>query len=94
MTADDWFDSGRRAIGLMFGDEEPSPEDPLVLMFLSAHDAPLTIALPGHARGWDLYLDTAGNPRGNVRAPLPAGATHELQARSLVVFRTGRAAAT
>jgi glycogen operon protein len=93
MTNGDWFDAGRRVIGLMYGDEHPVPEDPLVLMFLSAHDATLSIALPPTVRGWDLYVDTAGDPRGNVYAPLPAGPTHDLQPRSLVVFRTAGVAA-
>jgi len=88
MNEADWHDGGRRVIGLMFGDEEPPPDDPLFLMFLSAHDHDITIELPEHARGWDLYIDTAGDPRGNVRAPLPAGAAHALRARSLVLFRT------
>ena len=91
MSEGDWFDGGRRAIGLMFGDERPPPDDPLVLIFMSAHDVALEIDLPRHARGWELYVDTAGDPRGNVRAPLPAGPTHALQPRSLVVFRTGTA---
>jgi glycogen operon protein len=93
MTEADWHDAGRRVIGLMFGEEEPPPEDPLFLMFLSAHDHDVTIELPEHARGWDLYIDTAGDPRGNVRAPLPAGASHELRARSLALFRTRAGAA-
>jgi glycogen operon protein len=93
MTNGDWFDAGRRVIGLMFGDEHPVPEDPLVLIFLSAHDATLTIALPPTIRGWEMYVDTAGDPRGNVHAPLPAGPTHDLHPRSLVVFRTAGVAA-
>jgi isoamylase len=90
MSAEHWYDGGRRTIGLVFGDEYPAPDDPLVLMFANAHDFDLTIALPRHAAGWDLYVDTAGDPRSNVHAPVRAAATHDLKARSLVVFRTGR----
>jgi glycogen operon protein len=88
MSGGDWFDGGRRAIGLVFGDEHPAPEDPLVLIFMSAHDGPLPVTLPQHRDGWLLYVDTAGDPRGNVHAPLPAGPAHDLAARSLVVFCT------
>ncbi len=88
MTGEDWFDGGRRFIGLVFGEERPGPEDALVSLFLNGHDETLTLHLPPHARGWNLYLDTAGDRRGNVFAPLPAGETHELRGRSLAVFRT------
>jgi len=89
MTEGDWHDRGRRVIGLMFGDERPVSHDPLVLMFLSAHDHDMPLALPEHAQGWDLYLDTAGEPRGTARKPVSAGTSHLLRARSLVVFRSG-----
>jgi isoamylase len=88
MTEGDWHDGGRRSIGLMFGDEKPSPADPLVLMFLNAHDVTIPLTLPQHPRGWWLYIDTAGDPRGNVRAPLPVGDAYVLQPRSLALFRT------
>ncbi len=88
MNEGDWFDAGRRAIGFMFGDEKPGADDPLVLAYLNAHESAVELALPAHPRGWDLYIDTAGDPRSNVFAPLPAGASHALAPRSLVVFRT------
>ena len=88
MNEGDWFDGGRRVIGLMFGDEKPAPEDRLMLMFLNAHDLDLEIVLPQHSAGWELLLDTAGDPRGNVGAPLPMAERHALRARSFVLFRT------
>jgi glycogen operon protein len=89
MSEGDWFDGGRRVIGLLFGDEVPEPGDPLFLMFLNAHDMEMNVVLPPHAGGWDLYLDTAGNPRGNVFEPVPAGDEHLMKPRSLVLFRSG-----
>ncbi len=88
LTEGDWHDGGRRSIGLMFGDEKPSAADPLVLMFLNAHDDAIPLTLPRHPRGWWLYIDTAGDPRGNVRTPMPVGEAHVLQPRSLALFRT------
>ncbi|GAC1348890.1 MAG: glycogen debranching protein GlgX [Vulcanimicrobiaceae bacterium] len=89
MSDGDWFDGGLRIIGLMFGDEMPTANDPLVLAYLNAHDIGFDVVLPVDPRGWALYVDTAGDPRSNVFDPLPAGATHALAPRSLVVFRTG-----
>ena len=94
MTVGDWHDVGRRVIGLVFGEERPVADDPLVCIFLNAHDLDLEVVLPRHARGWDCYIDTAGDPRGNIDAPLHAGDTHQLRARSLVLFRTRVRAAT
>jgi isoamylase len=88
MNEGDWHDAGRRTLGLLFGDELGPPGDPLFLLYLNAHDADLEIALPPHTRGWELFVDTAGDARGNVFAPLPVEATHPLQARSLVLFGT------
>jgi glycogen operon protein len=88
MLDGDWFDPSRREIGLCFGDEEAGPGDPLFLLFLNAHDAELQLVLPDQPAGWDLYIDTAGDPAGNVFNPLPAGKTHPLQPRSLVLFRS------
>jgi glycogen operon protein len=89
MTEGDWHDAGRRVIGLMFGDEVPVPGDPLVLIYMSAHDHDLPIVLPPHPEGWSLYIDTAGDPRGNADAPLPVAATRDLRARSLLLFASG-----
>jgi isoamylase len=88
MNEGDWHDGGRRVVGLLFGEERPTESDPLYLMFLSAHDAELEIVLPSHRGGWELLVDTAGDPRGNVFAPLPVGATHRLAPRALVLFRS------
>jgi isoamylase len=88
MREADWYDSGRRVIGLLFGDEEPTPDDPCLLLFLNAHDHEMTLTLPAAKTSWDLLIDTAGDPRGNFAEPIPALATHPLQARSLVLFRT------
>ncbi|GAC1396810.1 MAG: glycogen debranching protein GlgX [Vulcanimicrobiaceae bacterium] len=88
MTEGDWHDAGRRVIGLIFGEEKPPPGDPLVLMYFNAHDTDMTVTLPAHARGWDCYIDTAGNPRSDIDAPIPAGDTHALMARSFLLFRT------
>jgi len=94
MNESDWFDSRRRVIGLLFGDEAPrTGNDPLVLMYLNAHDEQLTISLPAHEAGWQLHVDTAGAGDGNVSVPLPVVGSHRLQPRSLVVFRTRTATA-
>jgi len=88
MSEGDWFDTGRRVIGLLFGDEDHDESDPLFLMFLNAHESELTIALPPHVAGWDLYVDTARDQSGNVFNPIPMKETHALKSRSLVLFRT------
>ena len=88
MTEADWHDGGRRVLGLIFGDERPGPHDRLQLMFLNAHDFDMEIVLPAHPAGWELVLDTAGNPRTNVRIPEPIEEQHALRARSLVLLRT------
>jgi glycogen operon protein len=88
MSQDDWHDPGRRRIGLVFGDEHPDRNGPILLMHLNAHDAAFRLVLPHHPAGWELLVDTAGEPRGNVFTPLAATAGHELQPRSLVLFRS------
>jgi glycogen operon protein len=85
MTESDWYDGSRRAIGLLFGDEKREADDRLFLMYLSAHDVELEIVLPQRPPGWELYIDTAGDPHTNVFAPLPLGPTYPLQPRSLVL---------
>jgi len=92
MSDTDWFDVGRRVIGLMFGNERPGIEDPLVLIYLNAHDSAIDVTLPAQPQGWAAYIDTAGDPRSNVFAPLPVAGTHVLGPRSLIVFRTRGAA--
>ncbi|GAC1303011.1 MAG: glycogen debranching protein GlgX [Vulcanimicrobiaceae bacterium] len=88
MNEGDWFDAGRRVIGLMFGNEKPTDADRLVLVYLNAHDVGFDVVLPPSRRGWECAIDTAGNPAGDVFAPTAAGTTHPLAARSLLVFRT------
>ncbi|MDQ2858090.1 MAG: glycogen debranching protein GlgX [Candidatus Eremiobacteraeota bacterium] len=88
MNEGDWFDGGRRVVGLTFGDEIRGPEDHLFLLYLNAHDFGIEISLPPRPGGWELFVDTAGDPRSNVSAPLPAGDTHRMQPRSLVLFGT------
>ncbi len=88
MSEGDWFDRGRRVIGLMFGDEHPRPGDRLQLMFLNAHDFDMEIVLPAHPAGWELLVDTAGHPRTTVSRPVPIEERHALHARSLVLLRT------
>jgi glycogen operon protein len=86
MSEADWHDGGRRVVGLLFGDDEREPEDRSYLLYLNAHDAELTIALPPRPSGWELLVDTAGDPRSNVLAPIRVGEAHKLQARSLAFF--------
>jgi glycogen operon protein len=88
MTEGDWYDGGRRVIGMLVGEERPRAGDPLCLLFANAHDADIDVRLPNHARGWELFIDTAGDPRGNVTHPIPVDQTHRLGARSLAFFRT------
>jgi len=88
MNEGDWFDGGRRIIGLTFGDEIRGPADHLFLLYLNAHDFGIEISLPRRAGGWEIFVDTAGDPCTNVYAPLPAGDAHHMQARSLVLFGT------
>ncbi|MBC5810221.1 MAG: glycogen debranching protein GlgX [Candidatus Eremiobacteraeota bacterium] len=82
----EWFDGSRRAIGMLFGEEAVSRER-LFAIFFNAHDADIPLALPEHESGWELLVDTAGNPRTDFLAPLPVEA-FRLSARSLAVFRS------
>jgi isoamylase len=83
----DWFNSHLRVIGLMFGDERPVAEDRLFLMYLNAHDQEIRLTLPPRKSGWELLVDTAGDPRGNVFAPILCAHGHPIQPYSLVLFR-------
>jgi hypothetical protein len=87
MEESDWFDAGRRVIGLLFGDDSGADER-LFAIFLNAHDGDFPLALPAHPAGWELLIDTAGNPRSDIRAPLPVHDGLFLRARSLQLFRT------
>ena len=83
----DWFDAGLRVIGLLFGDDGGRDER-LFAMFLNAHDGDFPIELPPRDAGWELLIDTAGNPRSDIAAPLPAEPGLLLRARSSQLFRT------
>ncbi|HMD03022.1 MAG TPA: glycogen debranching protein GlgX, partial [Candidatus Baltobacteraceae bacterium] len=89
MTESDWFDPERRVIGLLFGDELPA-QGRLFLMFLSAHDYELPLQLPDVTGGWELLLDTAGNPRSDIRAPVPVGLSFMMRDRSVLLFGSRR----
>jgi glycogen operon protein len=83
----DWFDGGRRVIGLLFGDDSGRDER-LFALFLNAHDGDAPLELPPHAAGWELLIDTAGNPRSDIHAPRATEPGMLLQARSLQLYRT------
>ncbi len=88
MRGDDWHDRTRRSIGLMFAsDRTDHPDDRCVLMYLNAHDAGIDVALPADPGPWELLLDTAGDPHGNVKSPFPVGSTRTLAPRSFSFFR-------
>ena len=92
MREGDWFDGGRRVVGLLFGVDVPH-DSRCMLLFLNAHDHEMTLHLPDRSHGWELLVDTAGDPAGNVFRPIPTGQTHALASRSLVLFRTRTTAA-
>ena len=83
----DWYDAGLRVIGLLFGDDSGRDER-LFAMFLNAHDGDFPIALPPQDAGWELLIDTAGNPRSDIGAPLPIEPGLLLRARSFQLFGT------
>ncbi len=87
MEDGDWHDGGRRAVGLVFRSERASADATCFLMFLNAHDATLTLALPSDVRGWEMLIDTAGDPAGNVAHPLLVETSVEVCGRSLVVLQ-------
>jgi isoamylase len=88
MNEGDWFNSRLRIIGLMFGDERPAEEDRMFLLYLNAHDHEIDLTLPGRQGGWELLIDTAGDPRGNVFLPILRARAHTMQPRSLILFHT------
>ncbi|HEX6354357.1 glycogen debranching protein GlgX [Actinophytocola sp.] len=104
MVDDDWFDDGRRTLGMWLDGStslsrdrsgELIPDDNW-LVLLHAGDEPIEMALPGATFGDEFVpvLDT-GTPRG-VPAdtePLEAGKTVTVPARTLLVFRTPRTTA-
>jgi glycogen operon protein len=90
MQEGDWSDPSRRAFGYLFGDEDPSEAGPLFLIYLNAHDEDIPVVLPCPDLGWDLLIDTAGDPSGNVAAPIAVGAL-TLRARSFALLRSRRA---
>ncbi|PZF82628.1 glycogen debranching protein GlgX [Jiangella anatolica] len=70
--------------------------DDSFLLCFSAHDQPLEFTLPGPEFGaaWDIVLDTADDDAGDRGGPRAAGAVVTVQARSLLVLRTPRDAAS
>jgi glycogen operon protein len=90
MDENDWADSGRRMFGYLFGDEDPLVSSRLFLIYLNAHDDEIAVTLPWADLGWDLLIDTAGDPRGNACAPLPVEGL-ALGRRSFALLRSRRA---
>jgi len=58
-----------------------------IVRFFNAHDGDVPLNLPQHESGWELLLDTAGNPQTDFLTPKPADG-FMLTARSLAVFRS------
>jgi isoamylase len=103
MTDEDWFDEGRRALGVWIDgstslsrdrEGELVPDDSW-LVLLHAGDSPADVRLPGGEFGEKFVpvLDT-GTPRGtpSPEAALLPGTTLTLPSRTLLVFRTPRTA--
>ena len=90
MNDADWSDRGSRAFGYLFGEEDPHEPEPLFLIYLNAHDAAIPVTLPWADLGWDLLIDTAGDPAGNVAEPIPVDAL-TLQPHSFALLRSRRA---
>ena len=88
MTEADWHDAGRRAIGMLFGEQKPRAGERLCLLYVNAHDLPFDVTVPIHERGWEIFIDTAGDPRGNVTNPIAIAQTFRLAARSLAFLRS------
>ncbi len=89
MSEHDWHDRERRVLGLAFGESAEAPEDRLFLMYLNAHDHDLELVFPRRPGGWELLVDTAGDPRTHVFAPIAfEGPAMPLRARSVVVLRS------
>jgi isoamylase len=89
MDAADWSDPERRTFGYLFGDDDPPEPAPLFLIYLNAEDAAVPVTLPWPDLGWELLIDTAGDPSGNVAAPIPVDAL-ALQSRSFALLRSRR----
>ena len=100
MSDDDWnvFTRcfGLRLAGDAIGDVDaegrPVVDDTLLLL-INAHWEPIAFVLPAHQRSvrWEPLLDTR-EPDGQPRLrPFRGGQTYELEARSLALFRLGRA---
>jgi glycogen operon protein len=103
MTGDDWFDEARRTIGMWVDgstslsrdrDGELVPDDSW-LVLLHAGDEPAEVTLPGGEFGEKFVpvLDT-GTPRGAPASDtaIAPGTTLTLPPRTLLLFRTPRAA--
>jgi glycogen operon protein len=101
MTEEDWLNSHTRCFGLRLAgdaidevDTQGHPiRDDTLLILLNAHHQRIPFVVPAHQRGvrWQTLLDTR-EPDGRVRRPrlLKAGASYELEARSLAMLRLTR----
>ena len=87
MSEAEWHDAGLRFIGLVFGDEIPRAGDPLLLIYLNAHAAPVAAHLPAHQAGWEILVDTAANDETAAHAA-PEDGNLTVGAHSLMLLRT------
>jgi isoamylase len=93
MAEGEWHDGGLRFLGALFGAEAPH-DGTLFLLYLNAHERPAPIVVPPHERGWEILLDTGGDPVTNVAAPIPlADGTFVLEAFASALLRSRRPAA-
>jgi glycogen operon protein len=101
MTEDDWQNQHTRCLGLRIsGDaiEEVDPRcerlvDDTLLLLLNAYHEAVDFTLPAHRRGvrWEAVLDTRTVDGRPGRPPGRGGTSIELEARSVAMFRMGRA---
>ncbi|MGH7727319.1 MAG: glycogen debranching protein GlgX [Vulcanimicrobiaceae bacterium] len=86
----EWHDGGRRALALLFGEDDGGAGGRLFYLAYNAHDQPLELVLPGDRRGWSLLLDTALDARGEPQDERLEGngARYRLEGRALCLFAT------
>jgi glycogen operon protein len=95
LSGADWYSVDARSLGLRLDgtqiDESDEAGRPIVgdtlFVILSAHDAPLSFALPPRSptQQWERLLDTADVRW--ARRTLHGGSAYELEARAVAVFR-------
>ena len=95
MTPEDWESGFGRTIGMWLNGQGIQGVDVrgervidvCFLVYYSAHDEPVALALPDadHGAAWDVIVDTAGDHVDG--ATLPAGATCSVNAHTLLVLR-------